>query len=240
MHKSIDRDSPIPLYLQLREILREAIEKGEFSNSEPLPTEEKLMNDYNVSRTTVREAMRGLLELGLIVKKQGIGSFVASEKISEILPGLVSFSEEMEARGFQVRTRVLSCEEIIPPFRVTKAFQIAETERVLKVRRLRYVDNRPIVISTSYLAGGISTDDNFEGSLYKLLGEKYGLYISNGEAIIEACLADEQDAKLLEIPVGSAVLNITWCSKTNSGRVVEFSEATFRGDCYRYVVKLRK
>ncbi len=115
MKKSLNRNSPIPLYFQLREILRDAIENGEFSDSAPLPTEEDLMRDYQVSRTTVREAYRGLTELGIIAKRQGVGSFVAAGKIAEVLPGLVSFSTEMKARGFNVRTKVLSVEVVDPP-----------------------------------------------------------------------------------------------------------------------------
>lgn len=240
MAKTLNRNAPVPLYYQLREILREAIEQGEFSDSKPLPTEDELMREYKVSRTTVREALRGLMELGVIVKKQGIGSFIAGEKISEVLPGLVSFSTEMKARGFQVRTTVLSVEEVTPPLRVIKGLNLTESDVVLKVKRLRFVDDRPIVISTSYLTCGVSPSENFEGSLYDLLEEKYGVAITIGEATIEACLADEMDAELLDVGVGAAVLSITWRSYSENGTPVEYSEATFRGDSYRYIVKLKK
>jgi GntR family transcriptional regulator len=240
MHKVLNRNIPIALYFQLREALREAIEKGDFSSSTPLPTEEELMRDYRVSRTTVREALRGLMELGLIVKKQGVGSFIVSEKISEVLPGLVSFSAEMKAKGFHVRSTVLHVEEISPPLRVVKTLGLSDQDKVLMIKRLRYVDNKPIVISTSYLSCGISQEENFEGSLYKLLEEKYGIAISHGEASIEACLADEDDARLLEVKKRSAVLHITWSSYTDIVIPVEYSEATFRGDSYRYIVKLIK
>ncbi|NMC77820.1 MAG: GntR family transcriptional regulator [Chloroflexi bacterium] len=240
MVKTLNRNVPLPLYYQLREALREAIEQGEFSDSNPLPTEDELMREFQVSRTTVREALRGLMELGIIVKKQGVGSFVASEKISEILPGLVSFSTEMKARGFSVRTKVMSVDVIQPPLRVIKALDLSESDMVLRVKRLRFVDDKPIVISTSYLNREISPDDNFEGSLYELLEKKYGVEIFSGEASIEACLADEMDAQLLNVDVGSALLSITWRSFTNTNKTVEYSEAVFRGDSYRYIVKLKK
>lgn len=240
MIKPLNRNAPIPLYYQLREALREAIEQGEFADSNPLPTEEELMRDFKVSRTTVREALRGLMELGIIVKKQGVGSFVASEKIAEVLPGLVSFSAEMKARGFQVRTKVISVEEIVPPLRVAKGLSLSTEDTVLKVKRLRFVDEKPIVISTSYLSCGVSPDEDFEGSLYELLEQKYGVFITIGEASIEACLADEMDAGLLNVNVGSPVLNITWRSYSDVETPVEYSEATFRGDSYRYIVKLKK
>lgn len=238
--KNLNRASPVPLYFQLREALQEAIESGEFTESKPLPTEEELIREFKVSRTTVREALRGLMERGIIVKKQGVGSFVASEKIDEFLPGLVSFSAEMKARGHTVHTQVLSVDVVRPPSRVSKALQLSEEETVICVKRLRFVDEKPIVISTSYLPGGLSVEDNFEGSLYELLEKKYGIVITEGVSTIEACLAEEVNAKLLGVEVGSAVLHISWRSYTADKTPVEYSEATFRGDSYRYVVKLKK
>ena len=240
MDDILNRNSPVPLYYQLREVLRECVEHGDFNDSQPLPTEDELIHKYHVSRTTVREALRGLMELGVIVKKQGIGSFVAGRKIEEFLPGLVSFSTEMKARGLTVFTRVLSTDVVKPPSRVAKGLGLPETSTVVRVKRLRYVDSKPIVISTSYLSCDVSPKDNFEGSIYELLEKKYGLSICAGEASIESCLSDEIESNLLEINIGSAVLNITWKSFSEMNTPVEYSEATFRGDSYRYIVKLKK
>lgn len=240
MIKKLDRNSPVPLYYQLKEALREAIEQGEIPDSTPLPTEEELIRTYNVSRTTVREALRGLLELGIIVKKQGIGSFAVGGKISETLPGLVSFSKEMKARGFNVCTKVLSVDIVKPPSRVVRALELSESDSVLKIKRLRFIDDRPIVISTSYLKSEISMYEDFEGSIYELLENKYGLEVISGQASIEACPAEEMDAQLLQIDAGAPVLSITWRSYAASNIPVEYSETTYRGDSYRYIVGLKK
>jgi len=240
MIKKLNRNSHIPLYYQLQQILEKLVENGEFDNSQPLPTEEELMKTYEVSRTTVREALRGLLDKGVIVKKQGVGSFIAQEKITEVLPGLVSFSSEMSARGFCVRTKVLKIQEIKPSPKVARGLNLSNDVTVLRVKRLRFVDEKPIVISTSYLTCGYDPKDNFEGSIYKILEEKYGVSISYGEAIIEACLSDEYESRLLNLEKGSALLGITWRSFTEDNTPVEYSEAIFRGDSYKYVVMLKR
>src|SRR5215218_10432638 len=94
------RREPLPLYSRLYEVLRREIEEGRLPAGSQLPTEEELGRTFDVSRTTVREALRALAERGLIEKRQGKGSFVAEAKIGEVLPSLSSFSAEMESRGF--------------------------------------------------------------------------------------------------------------------------------------------
>ncbi|HEX9618396.1 MAG TPA: GntR family transcriptional regulator, partial [Anaerolineales bacterium] len=133
--RRINRNGPIPLYYQLREIILEAIERKEFMPAAPLPTEDELMKRYEVSRTTVREALRGLTDMGIIIKKQGVGSFVAEEKISEFLPGLVSFSQEMKFRGFSVRSELLDKRMVPARSRVATALAVSEGHHVLRITR---------------------------------------------------------------------------------------------------------
>src|SRR5690606_7049040 len=102
-YKFLDLHSPLPLYHQLQEYIASQIEEGKLAPGDPLPTEAELSSAFNVSRATVREALRHLADRGLIEKRQGVGSFVAERKINEVLPGLSSFSSEMRQHGFTVR-----------------------------------------------------------------------------------------------------------------------------------------
>lgn len=238
--KVLDSHSPVPLYHQLQEHIRTLIEEGQLSGGSPLPTEAELAEQFNVSRATVREALRGLVERGLIEKRQGVGNFVTHSKIDENLPGLVSFSTEMRARGFTVTSHVLDAERVTPPTRVRNALQLEPNSEVIKVRRVRLVNGQPFLISTSYLPGHIAPTDDFSGSIYELLEETYGYRITAGSTSIEAGLADDYEAALLESSVGSAVLRITWLALTDKEFPVEYSETTYRGDRYRYIVQLRR
>jgi GntR family transcriptional regulator len=238
--RPLDSESPIPLYYQLQEHIRTLIDEGQLGEGTPLPTESELAEQFNVSRATVREALRGLVERGLVEKRQGVGSFVSNTKIDELLPGLASFSTEMRARGFRVRSQVLDCTRLVPPGRVLQALKLPSNSLTVMVRRLRFVNDKPFLISSSYLLPHLSMDDDFSGSLYALLENVYGYQITAGETSIEAGLADELEAKLLETEVGVAVLRITWLALADRGLPVEYSETTYRGDRYRYVVQLRR
>lgn len=240
MNKGLDLNTPVPLYFQLQEYLRQEIEEGKYPSGSHLPTEAELVEMYGVSRTTVREALRGLAQRGLIIKRQGLGSFVANNKIVEVLPGLVSFSFEMEARGFAVESYVLEKRVLIPPPRVLNALQLSQKSQVTQVKRLRHVDKVPIVLSTSFLHNEVSIDEDFSGSIYSLLESKYDQRIISGRTSIEAGTANDYESDLLEIKLGDAVLQITWLAYNEHNIPVEYSEATYRGDRYRYVVQLRR
>jgi GntR family transcriptional regulator len=235
-----NRFQPVPLYYQLYETMRREIDEGRFPAGSKLPTEEELCRAFDVSRTTVREALRALADRGLIEKRQGRGTFVAAAKIGEILPSLSSFSVEMESRGFAVHTNVLDAALVDPPRRARDALQLSAETQVLRVVRQRFVDDKPLVISTSYLPPEIAPDDDFSGSLYALLETRYGLTITSGTATVEAGLAGDRDSRLLDVAPDAAVLVISWLGITAEGRPVEYSEATYRGDSYRYVITLAR
>jgi len=239
---SLNPNNPLPLYYQLQEDLRSRIEGGEYAPSTMLPTEAELRAIYGVSRATVREALRGLAERGLVERRQGVGTFVSGKKISEKLPGVYSFSTEARLRGYgyAVRSEVLNKDYIEPPRRITTLLELEENSRVLRVRRLRYVDDEPFLISISYFPPFISIEDDFSGSVYQLLQTKYKLQVTSGEASIEAGIAEEEEARLLGIRSTDAVLRISWLGQTMEGQFIEYSESTYRGDRYRYIVQLSR
>jgi len=169
-----------------------------------------------------------------------VGSFVAERKINELLPGLTSFSSEMQQRGFRVTSQVLDKELVVPPSRALKALELPDGHETIKVVRLRFVDGKPFVIATSYLIPTIAIDEDFRGSLYDLLETRYGYRIATGQASIEAGLADERESFLLNIPLRDAVLRITWLAITDAGLRIEYSENTYSGNRYRYIVQLTR
>ncbi|MBK8024149.1 MAG: GntR family transcriptional regulator [Chloroflexi bacterium] len=238
--RALDYDSPVPLYYQLQEHIRSLIEEGQLEDGVCLPSEAEIAERFNVSRATVREALRGLVERGLVEKRQGVGTFVTNTKIDEVLPGLVSFSTEMQARGFHVHSHVLDKARLVPPVRVLQSLHLPSGSEVAMVRRLRFVNRKPFLISTSYLLPIISLNEDFSGSMYELLENTYGYRITAGRTSIEAGLVDNHEAPLLEAEAGSAVLRITWLALAERGLPVEYSETTYRADRYRYVVQLRR
>ncbi len=233
-------DSPLPLYHQLQEALLEEIRLGNKKPGDILPTEAQLAKRYGVSRATARQALRALSDKGLIERRQGVGTFVGPGKIIELLPGLVSFSQEMRARGYGVTSSVLSVEKVPAPHDVARELAQPSGTRVLRVIRLRHIDNQPIVLSTSYLLPAVSPDDDFTQSIYELLERSYGVSVVAGRTRIEAVGASPEDAALLLIRPGFPCLSIRWIGVSSHGNPVEYSSALYRGDRYSYEVELQR
>src|SRR5713226_4658565 len=110
----IDRQSPIPMYYQIMNQLREKISAGEYTVDSALPPERELVESYQVSRMTIRQAISELVNEGILVGRRGIGTFVAPPKIEQPLNRLTSFTEDMAQRGMQGGSRRVSFKEIVP------------------------------------------------------------------------------------------------------------------------------
>lgn len=238
----LDDEVPVPLYYQLEEIVQAKIKAGRLTAGDLLPSEKELSQIYGVSRATVRQALESLVRKGLLLRQRGRGTFVAKPKVEEGLPRLASFSEEMQAKGWEHRTKVLRVEEIEPPQAISDKLGAPAGGRVLLIQRLRSVDSEPVVLSTSYLPVqlGIDPTEDFSKSIYQLLEQKYGIRIESGKTTIEGSVARGREAKLLGIPSGAPTLRIRRLALDDRHQPIEYVEATFRADRYRYSVELKR
>jgi len=241
--QKIEFNTAIPLYYQLKEIIRQQIEEKIFPLGSAIPTEQELQEKYKVSRSTVRQAISELVNEGCLVKKQGKGTFVSGVgKLKEELPKLLSFTEQMLARGIEPKARIISVQEISPPKRIIKALRLREKEKVLRIERLRLANEKVICILVSYLplSLGVKLEDDFTGSLYDLLEKKYGFTITKGDEIIEASAASRHEAQLLKIKEGSPVLCMNRVTYTSNNKPLELVEGTYRADRYKYSITLER
>jgi GntR family transcriptional regulator len=233
-------DSAIPLYVRLREAIRERIAAGEWKPGDLIPSETKLLDTFPVSRATIRQALLELVREGLLLRKQGRGTFVATRKIAERLPQLASFSEEMRRGGLRASTRSVKVEVGPAPPRVTEGLRVPPGDAFVRLERVRCADGRPIVLLVSYLplALGIDPDEDFSGSLYALLEGKYGIELGEALQVIEAGAADTHVAAQLDVEPGDPILIIRRGVFTRDERPVEYVEGFYPGDRYRYTVRL--
>jgi GntR family transcriptional regulator len=238
----LNENSPIPLYFQLQEILRKKIREGEYLEGMTIPSEAELQKTYGVSRITVRNAIEGLVFEDLLIRKQGVGTIVASRRMVEDFSSLKSFTEKMSGQGVSIHTKVIDARWIGASERIAEHLQIEPEERILNVTRLRYVEKEPIALFSSYLPGrlGIAEDEDFSKSMYWLLENEYGCTIAGGEKIIEAVSAEAYEAGLLEIRPGDCVLFIRNTTIDPDGTPLEYAEGIYRSDRYKYVVKLKR
>ncbi len=235
----------VPKYHQLYDILRQQIEDG-WQPHEAIPSERELENLYNVSRTTVRQALNLLVNEGYLYREHGRGTFVARPKLQHSLHLLTSFTDDMRLRGLQPGQRLLSLKYVEPTSRVRQQLDLsAEVSEVLKIDRLRFGDAEPIGLHTAYLplAGGQAiTEEELaaRGSLYDVLESKFNLLPAEADETLEATVADEHEASLLQVPMGSPLLLIERTTWAQTRRPMEFVKMLYRADRYKYAVHITR
>ena len=237
------RNAVQPLYMQIKEALRERILSGEFATEERLPSEKELELAHGVSRITVRQALRDLQAEGLIYSIQGKGTFIAKAKASQDVRYLEGFSEAMSAQGYRTSSRVLSLCEATANEAVAAALELAEGAPVVAVRRIRMLDENPISLDESYFPIEIGRELfrlDVTGDIFAVLERDLELSLDRGELEIEAALASASLAAHLEIETGAPVLRIQRLTRTADGRPVDFEYLSYRGDAYQYRIAISR
>jgi GntR family transcriptional regulator len=239
----IDRDSPIPYYVQVKKALQDHMESGGLQPGDQLPGEPELCRLFDVSRTVIRQALREMEFEGLIVREKGKGTFVARPKISEgLFQELTGFHQDMVARGHAPRTRVFRQELVPAGAKVAGLLQIQPETPVVAIDRLRTVGGEPMVYVTTYVPHAMCPDllsvDLSSLSLYTFMEERYGLVIAHGHRSLEAVPANEYEAELLQVEPGAPLMMLNSVSYLEDGTPIEYYHALHRGDRARFEVEL--
>ncbi len=230
-----------PRYVQLRRRLSEGVDRGLLKAGSSLPPEREIAAITELSRVTVRKAIQALAEDGVIVQKQGSGSFIASDtpQIEQSLSRLTSFSEDMSRRGMASASVWLERGVFMPSPDEVLALALSPDDQVARIARLRTADDKPMAIERASLSTRMLPNPLLvETSLYEVLGE-VGLRPVRALQKISAINLEETNATLLEVPTGMAGLRIERTSYLADGRVVEFTQSIYRGDAYNFVAELR-
>ena len=178
---SLDRQSVLPLYYQIRQKLLEQIRAGALHAGDPLPSEQEIAARLRVSRMTARQALKSLCEMGVVYSQRGKGTFVSHGKLEKNSRQVLSFSEEMRARGTRPRSQVLEFARVRPSREVSEALGLADGDEVYRLKRIRLADAVPLCIETTHLPASLCPEltRTLEpaGSLYQALWESYGIQI---------------------------------------------------------------
>ena len=235
--KPLDPAGSQPLYLQLQRAIREAIENRVLGPDDALPAERQIAADLSVSRITVRKAIDGLVEEGLLVRRQGSGNFVAA-RIEKNFAKLTSFSEDMRARGRTPRSVWLKRfeGEVTPEEALT--LRLSPGAPVYRFHRLRFADDMPMCLEFATIAGAcLPSLDAVDTSLYEAL-ERAGNRPVRALQRLRALLLNAEQARLLHAREGDAGLLVERVGFLRDGRAVEFCQSFFRGDTYDFVAEL--
>jgi GntR family transcriptional regulator len=243
MTNYINKNSPIPYYVQLKDLLKQRIERGVLRVGDQIPPEEELCNTFIVSRTVVRQALQVMTYEGLIVRIRGKGTFVAEPKISEgLVQKLTGFYQDMVEHGYIPITKVLNQKVIPASQKVASKLQIQPSTSVFEIVRLRFIQEEPIVLVTSYIPYALCPDllnaDLSNQSLYSYLEREYGIMIVRGRRTIEVEPANTYEARLLKVRKGVPLFVLESICFSSNGTPIEYFHAYHRGDRSRFEVEL--
>lgn len=239
------QSSALPKFMQVAEVIAAQIAQG--GQKGRLPTERALCQQFAVSRATLRRALSILAQRGLIRPSWGRGWYVdEGAPLSEPPNALLSFSELAEERGLMASAKVLNMTTTTANVDEAEILRIAPGSRILVLERIRYLDSVPVVLQRSHLASTridglaefLSSSDLTTFSLYRLLEEHWGLVATRADYVVEARLADDIEAELLDVAPGSPLLQATQVTLDQHGNPFEHHWSSYPGDRYRFEASL--
>lgn len=237
-------DKEIPLYYQLETILRKRILSGEFPPDVPLPSEESLGKEYEVSRITVRRALSALEQEGIISRKRGKGTFVSEKPRSLDSPRLSGFIEDIISMGIKTKTRVVDISWVEAPENVKERLNIKKQDKMLRIEKIRLIKGSSFSHVFDYLppdiGQNIPSDKLTEKPLLMILEDDLDIRADTAIQTVEATIADAQVATLLGIRVGEPLLKVERTVFDVKEKPVEYVSVLYRADKYFYTVNLKR
>lgn len=239
----LQRQQPVPLYYQLELHLRDAFESGRLRPGDQIPPEKELSRMYNVSRVTVREALRRLEEDGLISRMPRRGTIVLPQaiegrKIERNPARLLGFEEDIARSGLLPKVEVLALESCPVPDRIAALLNLQPGDEVVRVRRLGWAGEMPLWIESRYFpprtAESVTIEDLYHTSVTSHLHTILGLNIASTRLRITASAASANQARLLNIKQGDPVLINEFAFYDAGGDPVEAARAIYRADRYAF------
>lgn len=233
-----------PLFAKVRDQLRAEILDGQLTSGAQLPSESELIARFGVSRITVRRALAELQSAGLISTVSGKGSFVSRPNHARAHGPLVGVLETIRRRGHRAHGRLVSHRQVPASAEIAQALGIAPGTPVGAVTVLRYCDDLPFVIGTSWfdpaLSARVAAEDLSELDVTVVIEEVLGLRIARTRVRVQAVVADARTARRLRCEAGAAILRLRTTSYGFDGQAVSYAITDCRGDLMDYRVTLHR
>ena len=240
----INHQSPIPLYAQVEAVLVSSIADGTFPAGSRIPKEEDLIEQFAVSRTTIRQTIQNLIRRGLVEIRRGKGTYVAHPKITQELTELSGFVEDMETLGRRASARVLDKKIVPANEEVAQHLGLATGSMVVRIQRVRLADEIPLSFDETYLPREIGEkvieNDLETQPIFTLLEEKYNMPLIEAEYKLEATAADPVVARALGISVNSPIFQIERTSYCEGHQPIDYEKLHYRGDHIRFITRLAR
>ena len=236
---SIDENSPTPLYRQVEEAILQLIDNGEYKPGTKIPTEGELCERFGVSRVTVRKALGPLADKGVLERRTGKGTFVAEKRLSRSLSTVMSFSDMCRMQGCHPGARTLRLDLTEPEDDDLKRLRLSDdTEHILLLQRLRYVDSMPVMIETTKFPESfifLMDEDLDDSSLYELLA-KHDIRMTFSRKMLDIKLANYKESKYLKVPDRHPLLRIDSAAESADGRFVHLTHQLCVADRFKLYI----
>jgi GntR family transcriptional regulator len=238
----IDHNSPLPLHVQVENLMRKLIASPQYQNGKLLPKEIELAKRLGISRNTIRQATNKLELENLLVRKKGVGTRAVKNTVSTRLNNWLSFSEEMHNKGVEFVNFDIQVSWVDAESEVAQLLQIEEGRQVLKLERLRGVAKGPFVYFISYFHPrvGLTGKEDFSRHLYEILEQEHATIVAISKEKINAVEATSLVAKKLNIKKGDPVLFRRRLVCDPGDRPIEYNVGYYRGDSFTYEIDIKR
>ena len=234
--------SSVPLYLQIADSIIAQIEAGDLTPGDRLPSERELAERYSVTRITLRQALSILESQGLIIRRQGSGTYIADPKIEREAGRLFPFTKVLRRKGYATGARVIMLQKEPANAAVAKELQLPLMALVYHCHRLRMINQEPVMLEKFYLPAhifsGFENYDLANRSMYEIMETEYGVVVTSARQSLEAVNATEYEAKLLEVDPGAALMMEQRTTFDQQGQMVEGARDLYRGDKFRFITEI--
>jgi len=230
-----------PAYIQIADNLLEKIATGELAPDARLPSERDLSKTLNVSRMTLRAALRVLDNKGLLVRRPGDGTYIAEPKIERQAGKLVPFTEGMHLRGYQTGAKIIVLEERLAEVSVANKLKIAVSSQIYYIQRLRLINRAPVMLEKFavpiYRFPNLDNYDLEMRSFYEIAENEYGITIHQAQQSLESVSATEFEAELLQVALGAPLMLERRQAFDPDRHPVEIGQDLYRGDRFRFITE---
>jgi len=240
--KKINFESGIPLYIQIKDYIREKVETGELKKGDRIPSEELLCEKFNVSKITVIRALHDLVNEGLIIRKQGKGSFVKEPDYKADLNKLANFRNIHTLPHDQAEHKILKWHMIKPSKEIRDRMKLTKEDRVFEIVRVRFFKEEPVAFERTYIPDNLipSLEEKrelFEKKfVYDIFKTNPQISPESSKIFIKAILTDKFYAKIFKVAIGNPLLVWDRTTFSKDKKVIEFSIFCARGDkCKHYI-----
>lgn len=229
-----------PIYIQIHNDIKRAIEAGKWAVGDRIPSERELSRNFDVSRMTLRQAIQTLVDEGILERQVGSGTYVANQKVQEKMSGVTSFTDLMLTQGKQPTSKTISYHVMNPSLSEAEKLKLNEDDQVLRMERVRYGDDVPICFEVATvpekLVDGLSKKE-VTSSLYRALEDKKQLSPGKAQQTVSAMSASERIAEYLSIKRGDAILRLRQVTYLQDGTPFEYVRTQYVGERFEFYLE---